>query len=1539
MNKFALGIIVILTATALIATLPGLISDEELSAADSGECGTGLTWSFNNATKELTISGTGVMNNYNSYNNPAPWNGLGVRSVKIGSGVASIGDYAFYDCASMTSVDIPSTVKSIGQSAFFNCTSLTSISIPSGVETVKGYAFYRCSAATSLTLPEGLKTIDYSAFSYCSSLSSVTLPSTLTTLGSGAFDYCDMLAEIKTASGGSFSSEGGVLFNADKTTLILYPLGKTGKTYDVPTGVTSITNYAFRGSSLSSITLPAGVGTIGYSAFEDCKSLTSMTLPEGLEWIESGTFRNCLLLSSVTLPASLISISNNVFEGCTSLKSIDVDANSMNFTSKGGVLFNKAQSLLIQYPASKAGATYEVPAGVTGIGEYAFSRCTLLTSITLPASVTSIGYYAFQYCTSLTSMTIPNGVTVLSDYTFYNCTSLVSVTLPESLTEINYAVFYYCSALISVTIPASVDNISGGAFDGCSSLENITVKEGNNDYCSKDGVLFTKDMETLMKYPAKKAGKEYKVPSEVRTIGSNAFYGCLSLTSVTLPEVMTSLNSYVFYGCSSLTSVNIPSGITTIPGYAFYSTSLMSVTIPEGVESIEYGAFGYCSRLTHISIPSTVTSIASSAFDSCRSLRSIDVDKDNEVYASVDGVLVNKGDSALITYPAGKSGEFEIPNGTKWIDQSLFSGYAHITSLKIPASVTVIYEYSFYQLSMLTDITVDKDNPNYISVDGALFTKDMKTLVQYPAGKTGSSYTVPSTVTTLEMASLGGNPYLVSVALPSGLVAINEAAFYFSTSLVSVTIPSNAMLMGYQTFYGCVSLTSINVDKDNSSYASVDGVLFNKDKTVLLEFPAGKTGTFEIPEGVKSIRHYSVFYFSSLTQLKIPSTMTTLDLEFFVSSNLKRIDVHEDNPLFCSEDGVLFNKDKTVLLLCPAGKVGKLEISSTVMKISDMALSIHRSLTAINVSPDNPSYSSVDGVLFDKNKTMMICCPAGRTGDLNIPATMTSLHGSFTPFGMDVARLTVEAGNPAFTAVDGVLFSIDGKTLILYPANRAGTTYKVPSGVTAIWEGAFSESKNLTEITVEAGNSTFMSKGGVLFSADEKTLIAYPAGKKGSYVIPEGTLVIGQAAFMGSAISAVTMPSTLCFVNEIAFLGCNSLTSITILSDTLSFSEMAFILGFEGERVRCTVFTSMVGLLSTPDNSLGAIFTYVTSSQVLFVLDGAPSGVTAPGPITANSGSEITIPDAVQVQGYDVVVLLNGVETSAKSFILSDKGAVVTYKYTIKTFEVIFNGYATPVKEQKAYGTVITKPSTEPVKAPEKGVEFQFIGWKGYTEGMTVTGKVTFDPIFKGIVRLNADGVEDKIDGDKVHIEAEGSEEVALSKETIDAISKKVSGSSEVNSFEVSTDNGAIRFDAVATEHLRTQNAEVTVSMAKIDKAALSESVKGIVKDRPLYEITVNNISDFKGGKLTIGMKYDLQAGENPDSLEVWCVKSDGSLERFDCTYSNGMVYFETTHLSMYCVAYAGSNDVPAIMLPYIIGAVIAVSFLILLGRFGSRQP
>ena len=469
----------------------------------------------------------------------------------------------------------------------------------------------------------------------------------------------------------------------------------------------------------------------------------------------------------------------------------------------------------------------------------------------------------------------------------------------------------------------------------------------------------------------------------------------------------------------TITGLVIDEGVTRIGQMAFSGFSgLTSVTIPNSVYRIEDDAFDGCTSLTTVTIPRSVEYIGqfstAAVFDNCGSLMSVNVNRWNPSFRSIDGVLFDKAKKTLLLYPRGRQGAYAIPNGVTKIEDYAFEDCRGLTSVTIPNSVREIAVYAFQ-------------------------------------GCTG----------------------LKSVTIPKSVTAIWNGTFYGCRSLTSVTIPKSVtdIAIGYDVFAGCDSLTSINIDSGNPAYAFADGALFNKAKDSLLLYLSGGRDAYTIPNGVAYINEFA----------------------FSGSIGLTSIMAAADNAGYSSIDGVLFNKDKTILMQYPEGRQGdsytipdgvtrikmsepylykrekkggafyrcwnlkSVTVPNSLTKITTDDFAFCDSLTSINVAEDNAGYSSIDGVLFDKNKTILILYPRSRRqGAYTIPKGVAAIKYEAFQDCDNLTSVTIpnsvtSIGDEAFSDCDGL------------------TSVTIPSSVTFIGEKAFYSCSRLTSVTIGNG--------------------------------------------------------------------------------------------------------------------------------------------------------------------------------------------------------------------------------------------------------------------------------------------------------------------------------------------------------------------------------------------------------------------------------------------------------------------------------------
>ena len=395
----------------------------------------------------------------------------------------------------------------------------------------------------------------------------------------------------------------------------------------------------------------------------------------------------------------------------------------------------------------------------------------------------------------------------------------------------------------------------------------------------------------------------------VTSIGEEAFYGCISLTSVTIPDSVTSIGGSAFYNCKSLTSVTIPGSVTSIDKDAFcFCRSLTSVTIPDSVTSIGRYAFSYCESLTSVTIPDSVTSIGDYAFYGCKSLTSV-----------------------------------AIPDSVTCIGNCAFWKCSSLASVTIPDSVTSIGEYAFSDCKSLTSVTIP-DSVTSIS--------------NYTFGSCTSltSVTIPDSVTSIGEFAFRYCKSLTSVAIPNSVTSIGERAFSECTSLTSVTIPDSVTSIGVGAFASCTSLTGIWVAEGNSHYSSdASGVLFSKDKTTLVQCP-GAFAACTIPDSVTSIVGYAFAGCTSLTNVTIPDSVTSIGSHAFsYCKSLTSVTIPDS---VTSIGGSAFGNCTSLT---------SVTIPDSVTSIGDWAFSHCTSLTSVTI-PD--SVTSINWYAFYNCKSL-----------------------------------------------------------------------------------------------------------------------------------------------------------------------------------------------------------------------------------------------------------------------------------------------------------------------------------------------------------------------------------------------------------------------------------------------------------------------------------------------------------------------------------------------------------------------------------------
>ena len=357
-------------------------------------------------------------------------------------------------------------------------------------------------------------------------------------------------------------------------------------------------------------------GTVGLmnGLFKGCESLTSLTLPDSVRTIGKYAFLNCSNLEGITIGKGI----SDVFSGgYKDFKFITVPETHETYRSIDGNLYSKDGEKMLWYASGREEAAFVVPDGVRELAERVFSGCAHLESITLPDSLEIIGYRAFSDCTRLSKLAIPDNVYNIRDEAFLGCESLTDVVLPERITFLGKKIFYRCMGLKSVTFLGNVSKLEG-VFDGCENLTSIvlgdvmeyacyyTVFENcpNLVYNEYDGALYLGTVDNPYAYLVKAKSNDIvscEIHADTKSISEYAFQDCIGLVNIVIPDGVKTICSGAFSGCTSLGSVHIPSSMGSIGDDAFSGcVSLQSVNIPDSVWHVGDDAFEGCDGVTQV---------------------------------------------------------------------------------------------------------------------------------------------------------------------------------------------------------------------------------------------------------------------------------------------------------------------------------------------------------------------------------------------------------------------------------------------------------------------------------------------------------------------------------------------------------------------------------------------------------------------------------------------------------------------------------------------------------------------------------------------------------------------------------------------------------------------------------------------------------------------------------------------------------------------------------------------------------------------------
>ena len=440
---------------------------------------------------------------------------------------------------------------------------------------------------------------------------------------------------------------------------------------------------------------------IGLSQFENCSVIDKLIIPLFIKQIDDKSFLNCSSLTEISIPLSITIIGANALYGCNKLKQVIIPE-SVTMINSGAFKFCSALTEI------------NIPFSVKKIGSQAFASCSRLKEIILPPEITTIAESTFEECFSLKKISIPSKVTSIEKKAFYFCMALRQIELPQSLNIVKTKAFCFCSSLEKITFPSSVTVIEQNVFERCSHLNKIEFEHPSS--ISSINPHFLEECNEFESYVKQPFGdsltfihmeytslKEICIPSSVTSILSGAFERCFNLCKITFesPSNIHSIGDNAFNECINLKQITIPSSVTSIGEKAFRKCKYLKKIVfeePSSLTSLSDGIFMQCLRLKNITIPPSIETIGKNAFEQCVSLVSI----------SFPSSVTTIGPEAFKC--CKKLKDIKISSNINEINVKTFSECLSLEKVEIPSTITKINNNSFYKCLSLVDVTIHCSN-------------------------------------------------------------------------------------------------------------------------------------------------------------------------------------------------------------------------------------------------------------------------------------------------------------------------------------------------------------------------------------------------------------------------------------------------------------------------------------------------------------------------------------------------------------------------------------------------------------------------------------------------------------------------------------------------------------------------------------------------------------------------------------------------------------------------------------------------------------
>lgn len=759
-----------------------------------------------------------------------------LEKVTLHNKISSIEEYAFAGCSRLDSITIPWSCTKIGSRAFSHCSSLSQIDLKAKSIRIDPLAFYKCENLSYIDLL-GVNQIGYKAFSYCQNLSDISLGKELTSISDYAFEYCTSLYSInipqsvtKIGKRAFYGCSYLTYLSIENATTNIgpYAFAHCSSLYEVDLGynITHIGASAFRNcSSIEELNLKINIESIESNCFANCKNLKSISIPQNVKIIGDNAFANCQSLTEINIPNTTTTIGERAFAGCSNLSSIsiptkverikpnafaecfnltDISFNAKNCTT-GKPIFEYTHNTTnltigntVQHIDDKTFfgmniKSVEIPASINYIGNLAFANSTPLNDISILAkhnfniensafnntawfndqsdSIIYIDNVALKYVGNNTpsSIAIKEGTISIASNFMPNNTNLKTLNLPSSLEIIGDYAFFNCSNLKITELPTSLTVIGDYAFQNCTSIDSINL---NNAHCS---------------------------------IGIASFSGCNNMIKANIGNNIISINNMAFAYCSSLQFINsnnsvvLPENIETINTATFFNCKKLKgkIIIPRNVTTINEQAFEGCSAIHSIELSAKLQQISISAFNKNNNFTRF-LDSSNKYFNTHNGILYSNNMSILYHCPQGYYGTCIAHNETKTINNYAFNGCTKIHHI-ILNHVEKINDYAFNGCTKLKKLTlgkfvnsislnafegcqnlefisIKKENNHFNSLDGIIYSADMKTLIYCPRAKQGK-IKIPKSVEHIADYAFSGCNQITQIITHKNIKSIGKNAF------------------------------------------------------------------------------------------------------------------------------------------------------------------------------------------------------------------------------------------------------------------------------------------------------------------------------------------------------------------------------------------------------------------------------------------------------------------------------------------------------------------------------------------------------------------------------------------------------------------------------------------------------------------------------------------------------------------------------------------------------------------------------------------